>query len=164
MVYNRREIVDISDRQDEPSIPADPVRVDKTRRRPIRAIGLLLILQAIGLTGIGAYELVQVDWQQIDPEAPSQQAMEAAAYVFFAPPAILALVASLGFLFLSRRGWLLAAIAEGLCLGVSLWLYSELKPVAGILMIFYRNSQDVRVVFHSRRDAAKRGLEKPRGS
>ena len=158
--------MDISARENEPSNPVDPRRVDKTRRRPIRMIGLLLILQVIGLAGIGAYELVQVDWQQVDPEAPSQQEIRAAAFFLFAPPAVLALLAALGFLFLSRKGWLLAAIAQGLSLGVCLWLYSELKPVYVypimvycILMVLYLNSHDVRVVFHSRRDPAKQGLE-----
>jgi hypothetical protein len=47
---------------------------------------------------------------------------------------------------------------------VCLWLYSQLQPVYAypimaycVLMIFYLNSQDVRVVFHLKRDAAKQG-------
>jgi hypothetical protein len=80
------------------------------------------------------------------------------------------LLAGLGFLLLKRRGWLLAAIAQGLSLGVCLWLYAELDPyyvypimVYCILMIMYLNSHDVRVVFHSRPGLGKQGLEAPHG-
>jgi hypothetical protein len=38
-----------SARQNEPNIPDEGARVDKTRYRPIRLIGLLLILQVIWL-------------------------------------------------------------------------------------------------------------------
>src|SRR3982751_6580956 len=44
----------------------------KTSSRPIRAVGLLLLLQAIGLVGLMAYGLLQVDWQQVRFEAQQQ--------------------------------------------------------------------------------------------
>lgn len=162
--------MDISARQHEPSIPADSAHVDETRRRPIRLIGLLLLLQAIGLTGIGAYELTRVDWQWVGTEAMSQQASRAAPFLF-APPAVLTLLSALSFLLLRRRGWLLAAIGQGMNLAVCLWLYSESKPiyiyptmVYCILMILYLNSHDVRVVFHSRQHPAEQDSEAARGS
>jgi VanZ family protein len=53
-----------------------------------------------------------------------------------------------------RRGWLLAAIAQGLSLAVSLWLYSWFQPTYVypimaycILMILYLNSNEVRLAF-----------------
>ncbi|MDP9456978.1 MAG: hypothetical protein CYG60_24590 [Actinobacteria bacterium] len=143
-------------RREEPYIPSDPARVDETSRRPIRVIGLLLVVQAVGLAGIVVYELLRVDWRRLGLESPSGRAIEAASSLLLAPPAVLALLASLGFLFLSRRGWLLAAISEGWSLGVCLWLYSGPEPiyvypvmVYCILMILYLNSHDVRVVFHA---------------
>ena len=149
-------MVEFPVRRDEPGIPSDPARVDETSRRPIRVIGLLLVLQAVGLAGIVAYELSRVDWRRLDLESPSGQLIGAANSLLFAPPAVLALLAALGFLFLSRRGWLLAAISQGWSLGVCLWLYSESEPVYVypvmvycILMILYLNSHDVRVVFHA---------------
>ncbi len=158
-------------RQNEAKVPADPGSVDKTRRRPVRAIGLLLILQVIGLAGIGFYEFTEVDWPQIDPDDPPQEALEAVALFLFVPPAILAFLAALGFLLLTRRGWLLAAIAEGLSLAACLWLYTELNPiyiypimVYCILMILYLNSQPVRMVFHPGQVPAKRSPEATRGS
>ena len=151
-------------RRDEPGIPSDPARVDETSRRPIRVIGLLLILQAVGLAGIVAYELSRVDWR-LEPESLSGRAIEAASSLLFAPPAVLATLAALGFLLLSRRGWLLAAISEGWSLGICLWLYSTLEPiyiypvmVYCILMILYLNSHDVRVVFHAGHEHAGPGV------
>lgn len=133
--------------------------------RPVRAIGLLLILQVIGLAGFGAYEFVQVDWQEVDIEAPQRQVIEVLAFALFVPPAVMTLLSALSFLFLRRRGWLLAAIAQGLNLAACLWLYSELQPwyvypvmAYCIVMILYLNSHDVRVVFHPRRSPAKQKL------
>ena len=130
--------------------------------RPIRLIGLLLVLQLIALAGLGAYEFAQVDWQRIRPEAP--QALEVLAFVLFAPSAVLTLVSALSFLLLRRKGWLLAAIGQGLSVAVCLWLYSELQPwyvypimAYCTLMILYLNSHDVRMVFHRGRDAARPG-------
>ena len=139
------------------------VERDKTSYRPVRMIGLLLILEVVGVVGLGAYEFLQVDWRRVRfEEEPSRQVIEAAAFVFFAPPVVLTLLSALSFLLLRRRGWLLAAIAQGLSVAVCLWLYSAFQPgyvypimAYCVLMILYLNSNDVRVVFHPRRDAAK---------
>ena len=131
--------------------------------RPVRAIGLLLILQVLGLAGLGVYELTQVDWQRVQTETSlSQQAIEVLAFVLFVPSAVMTLLSALSFLLLRRRGWLLAAIGQGLSLGVCLWLYSELQPwyvypvmAYGVVMILYLNSQDVRTIFYPRRGLAR---------
>jgi hypothetical protein len=113
-----------------------------------------LILEVIGLVILGGYEFLQVDWRGIDLESPEHQAVEVAVFALFVPSAILTLLSALSFLFLHRRGWLLAAIAQGLSLAVCLWLYSLFQPgyvypimAYCVLMILYLNSQDVRVVF-----------------
>ncbi|MDQ5827355.1 MAG: hypothetical protein M3441_24625 [Chloroflexota bacterium] len=145
--------------------PEGVMEPGKTSYRPVRVIGLLLILEVIGLVGLGAFEFLQVDWQRVRfEEEPSQQVVEVLAFVLFAPPAVLTLLSALSFLLLRRRGWLLAAIAQGLSVAVSLWLYSMFQPIYVypimtycVLMILYLNSQDVRVVFHLKRDAAKQG-------
>jgi hypothetical protein len=136
------------------------VEPDRTSYRPIRAIGLLLILEVIGLVALGAYEFTRVDWRRINPEVlPSQNVIEVAAFALFAPPAVLTLLSGLSFLLLRRRGWLLAAIAQGLILAVSLWLYTLYQPgyvypimAYCIPMILYLNSHDVRVVFRRGRE------------
>ena len=99
-----------------------------------------------------------MDWRQIGAEEPSQQVIEALTLTLFVPPAVMTLISALSFLLLRRKGWLLAAISQGLSLGVCLWLYSQTQPwyvyplmAYCILMILYLNSQDVRVVFHVRR-------------
>jgi hypothetical protein len=132
--------------------------------RPIRAVGLLLILQVICLVSLGAYEFVQVDWQRVRLEVPPQQVIEVLALVLFAPSAVLTLLSALSFLLLRRKGWILAAIGQGLSLAVCLWLYSQLQPwyvypimAYCALLILYLNSHDVRTVFHPRRDPAKLG-------
>jgi hypothetical membrane protein len=150
-----------------------------TSYRPIKVIGLLLILQMIGLAGIGVYESTKVDWDQLVYEqhgsevtiqTESEQVAEAVVFiVFFLPPAVLMFVAGLSLLLLKRRGWLLAAIAQALTLGICLSIYTipELEtqgyiyPIMlyCILMVLYLNSQEVRVVFHSRRGSAKQGAE-----
>jgi hypothetical protein len=137
------------------------VEPDRTSYRPIRAIGLLLILEVVGLLALGAYEFTRVDWRRINPEVlPSQSVIEVAAFALFAPPAVLTLLSGLSFLLLRRRGWLLAAIAQGLSLAVCLWLYTLYQPgyvypimAYCIPMILYLNSHDVRMVFRRGRKA-----------
>ncbi len=142
------------------------VEPDKTSYRPVRAIGLLLVLQVVGIVGLGLYESTLVDWRAISPEeAPPRGVIEVAAFALFAPPAVLTLLSGLSFLLLRRRGWLLAAIAQGLSLAVCLWLYTLFQPgyvypimAYSILMILYLNSHDVRVVFRPGREAELRGV------
>jgi hypothetical protein len=160
------------------------VQPDKTSSRPIRAVGLLLILQAIGLVGLIAYGLLQVDWQQVrsdsqqqglvleiqpgssQQEGEEESELEAAraivAAILFLPSIILAILGALGFLLFSRRGWLLASLAQTLNLWACLQLYYEWNPgfiypvmLFCIFLILYLNSYNVRVVFHSRRKPAK---------
>ncbi len=122
----------------------------------MRVIGALLILEVIGLVLLGGYEFLQVDWTSIDLRTLQPQAVELAVFALFIPSAILTLLSALSFLFLYRRGWLLAAIAQGLSLAVCLWLYSWFQPgyvypimAYCVLMILYLNSQDVRMVFRT---------------
>jgi hypothetical protein len=123
----------------------------------VRVIGVLLILEVIGLVVLGGYEFLQIQWGGINLKSPQHQAVEVAVFALFIPSAILTLLSALSFLFLHRRGWLLAAIAQGLSLAVCLWLYSLFQPgyvypimAYCILMILYLNSQDVRMVFRPR--------------
>jgi hypothetical protein len=128
-------------------------------------VGLLLVLQVIGLAGLAAYELLQVDLQRLRPEVPSsQQVLEVLAFVLFVPSSVMTLISALSFLLLRRKGWILAAIGQGLSLAVCLWLYSQFQPwyvypimAYCTLMILYLNSQDVRTLFHPRRGPAKPG-------
>ncbi len=129
-----------------------------TSRRPVRAIALLLMLEAAGIAAYGAYELSRVDWRSVVAarEVPSGEVVDALLLVLFAPAVVLTLLASLGFLLLQRRGWLLAAISQGAVVATGLWLYAaEARPVYvypimayAVLMILYLNVHDVRAVFY----------------
>ena len=137
------------------------VEPGRTSYRAVRAIGLLLILEVIGLVILGGYEFLQVRWMGINLDSPQHETVEVAVFALFVPSAVLTLLAALSFLFLHRRGWLLAAIAQGLSLAVSLWLYSLFQPgyvypimAYCVLMILYLNSQDVKMVFRPREGAS----------
>jgi len=130
---------------------------NKATYRTVKVIGVLLILEVIGLVVIGVFEFSQIHWRGLELESQHHEAAEVAVYTLFVPSGILTLMSGLSFLVMRRRGWLLAAIAQGLSLAVSLWLYSWFQPgyvypiiVYCILMILYLNSHDVRVVFLSR--------------
>ena len=130
----------------------------RTSYRQVRMIGVLLILEVVGLVAIGAFEFIRVDWMGLNLEGARHDAVETAVYALFVPSGVLTLMSALSFLFMRRRGWLLAAIAQGLSLAVSLWLYSWFQPnyvypimVYCVLMILYLNTRDVRMVFQRRK-------------
>ena len=130
---------------------------DRVSYRPVRLVGVLLVLEEVGLASLAAYhvvlraggpraEIVVELWRSFDTLAAGGA---------FVAAAILAAVAAVGFLFMRRRGWLPAALAQTLGLGTCLALYADLEPVFVypvmvycIVMVLYLNSRDVRTVFH----------------
>ena len=133
---------------------------DKASYRTVKVIGVLLILEVIGLVVIGGFEFWQIHWGRINLEGTRHDAVEKAVFALFIPSGVLTLMSAFSFLVMRRRGWLLAAIAQGLSLAVSLWLYSWFQPnyvypimAYCVLMILYLNSHDVRVVFLHGRDS-----------
>jgi hypothetical protein len=141
--------------------------------RQTRVLGVLLILQVGALVGIGVLLLSGIDWDRVI-ELTNEQGQiqvrsidgallkpleQAILYViYFLPPAILLLLAGLGFVLLRRRGWMLASVAQALIMMACLFFYTDPRPwfaypiiAYGILMILYLNSQGVRAVVHSRR-------------
>ena len=129
----------------------------KAAYRTVKVIGVLLILEVVWLILVGAREFSQVYWRGLELGSRQYDVAEVAVYALFIPSGILTLMSGLSFLVMRRRGWLLAAIAQGLSLAVSLWLYSWFQPgyvypimAYCVVMILYLNSHDVRVVFLSR--------------
>src|SRR5215210_9164290 len=134
--------------------------------RQVRVVGALLILQGVGLIGLGVYFFGRIDWdrmlvssgqgqiyvQTIDEPwlEPLEQAVLFAIY--FLPSAVLLLLAGLSFLVLRRRGWLLATTAQSLILLVCLFAYPIIAYC--ILMVLYLNSRGVRAAFHSKEKPA----------
>lgn len=132
---------------------------DAISYRPIRVIGVLLLVEVAGLAGFGAYEFARVDWRQISLGDLSQPTTVALSLLLFVPSGVLALVSALSFLLLRRRGWLLAAISQGSILALCLWLYTTLQPlyiypvmVYCVVLALYLNSRDVRILFHLERE------------
>jgi hypothetical protein len=143
--------------------------------RQTRVLGVLLILQVVALVGIGVYLFSSIDWDRllalIDDRGqtlpgPLENQLEQAILfvIFFLPPAVLLLLAGLSFVFLRRRGWLLASVAQGVVLLACLFFYPDPRPgytypiiAYCILMVLYLNSQGVRAVFHSRRTTPASG-------
>ena len=143
--------------------------------RQTRVLGVLLILQVVALVGIGVYLFSSIDWDRllalIDDQVqtlpgPLENQLEQAILfvIFFLPPAVLLLLAGLSFVFLRRRGWLLASVAQGVVLLACLFFYPDPRPgytypiiAYCILMVLCLNSQGVRAVFHSRRTTPASG-------
>jgi MFS family permease len=142
--------------------------------RQTRVLGVLLILQVVVMVGIGIWLFSNIDWDRIltlangqahlegDLPKPLERQLEQAVLyaIYFLAPAILLLLAGLGFVLLGRRGWMLASVAQAICLLVCLFSYTDPRPWFAypiiaycILMILYLNSQGVRAVVHSRRMA-----------
>ena len=162
-------------------------RLDGTTRSwPVRANGLLLVLQAAGLGGIGAYDVYRVDWQEVQQQVEFEamlspdltETVEQAIVIalILGPLAVLAILAALGFFLLFRTGWLLAMIVQAVTLLACLLLYTEWESILHrepvfiypvmlycIVMTLYLNSSDVRAAFQVKpragaRRRAARGL------
>ena len=135
--------------------------------RQTRILGVLLILQVVAMVGFGVWLISTIDWDRVLtlaneqaqnlPKPLERQLEQAILYtIYFLPPAILLLLAGLGFVLLRRRGWMLASVAQAICLLVCLFSYTDPRPWFAypiiaycILMILYLNSQGVRAVVHS---------------
>ena len=131
------------------------------RSRPwtVRALGLLILLQAIAYVSLSISLLLLFDWrvtagQRADMISP-QQANALSLSIILIPAAILAVLATIGFFSLFRTGWVLAMATQGATLLGCLMLYIGTKPPAifpvmlfSIVMAFCLNSCDVRVAFY----------------
>lgn len=128
-----------------PSLPIE-------RRWPVLVLGLLLLFQAAGLFGLGSFYLFSL--------TPGDLAVNLSGMLnssAFNLLALLALIASFGFLRLHRLAWLCAMLLQGLCLLLALSLYAREKtPFAYLLMaysiglVLYLNYSDVQAAFQPR--------------
>ena len=140
--------------------------------RQARLLGVLLLLQVVGMVGLGAWLFTRFDWNralkittgsgQINVQSvngPWSEPLERALVftVYFLGPVILLLLAGLGFVLLRRRGWMLASVAQALIMLACLFFYGDSRPWFAypliaycILMILFLNSRSVRAVVHRR--------------
>ena len=139
--------------------------------RQTRILGVLLILQVVAMVGFGVWLFSNIDWDRILalaneqgqnlPKSLEKQLEQAILFVIsFLAPAVLLLLAGLGFVLLRRRGWMLASVAQAISMMACLFFYTDPRPwfvypiiAYCILMILYLNSQGVRSVVHSGRMA-----------
>lgn len=138
---------------------------DRAYYRPVRIVGLLLLIQSLGLSGLVFYWLVAVSQRGLFVSLMPSEVVEgllsggaegvAPVAVLFVPPAALMFVSGVWFL-LRRGGWVVASVSQGLCIGACLLLYSGSAPVFiypvmayCVLAILYLNSRDVRTIMHA---------------
>lgn len=147
-------------RQDHSAaVKRSPASPDRTAERPLRALGGLLVLQGLGLVGLGLFELrgalASGLGEVFSVETLLRGAPEALALVLFVPATFLMVLSGLLFLLGSRRVWTPAALSQTLALGGGLWLYAGPAPyyvylllAASVLCVLYLNSQSVRGLLH----------------
>jgi hypothetical protein len=143
--------------------------------RQTRLLGVLLILQVGAMVGIGVWLFSRIDWDRVkvlanEPGQIQVQTIDGALlkqleqailyFIYFLPPAILLLLAGLGFVLLRRRGWMLASVAQALIMLACLFFYGDSRPwfaypliACSIFMILLLNSRSVRAAVHRRRTA-----------
>ena len=141
--------------------------------RQARLLGVLLLLQVIAMVALGAWLYASIDWSTItnvsnkpdqillntnNKETMRQFERAAVFTIYFFAPVVLLLLASLGFVLLRRRGWMLASVAQALIMLACLFYYGASRPwfvypiiVYCILMILLLNSRGVRTVVGRRR-------------
>ena len=133
----------------------------RSRDGTVRALGLFLLLQAMGYGTLSIYLLLPLDWraalqERVDLVLP-QQGDALSLGIILIPAAILAALSAIGFLLRFRAGWLLAMAMQGATLLGCLVLYFDEKPrvifpvmLFCIVMAFHLNSTDVRMAFYGR--------------
>lgn len=125
-------------------------------RWPVTAVGVLLLLQAVGLSVVGASNFSALRFEAPIPLNGPEGAIVGSGFLFLT---FLALLAAVGFLRLWSGAWLVAMLLQGLSLVMALLLYLYLQEIPGylyaamlyyILVVLYLNSQDVRTVFQQK--------------
>ncbi|CAN5764964.1 hypothetical protein BH10CHL1_BH10CHL1_40850 [soil metagenome] len=142
-----------------PTLRRAPIRL-----WPIRAISLLLLIQAISLLGFSLYLFSNIDWEsEFNDVALSIAALETASFIgFFVPVAAFMIFAAIGFFFLWRIAWLIAMITQGSTLFGALSIYftftsplSQAKFIYlimlySIVLVLYLNTNEIRITFQSK--------------
>ncbi|RIK42940.1 MAG: hypothetical protein DCC55_07260 [Chloroflexi bacterium] len=130
---------------------------------PIRAISLLMAVQALCLAGVIVYFVRQVDWDNELIAVPSPMAVD--TFLFTAGYGIIAvmlLMTATSFYFQRRSAWVIAIALQGLALGFALWIYfgttSHFRQspwlyvimAYSVILVLYLNTADVRTAFLAR--------------
>jgi len=128
---------------------------------PVRIIGLLLLVQALFLSGITIYFASDINWEyEFNDIVLSVPALDIVMWgATLAPVILLLVVAGVAFLLYRRFAWLLAMTLQGMILLRCLILYfgtaSHLREsvlvhllmLTSIILVLYLNTTDIRLAF-----------------
>jgi hypothetical protein len=121
--------------------------ISPLRPRSVNLLGILLMGQALGLTGLAYASLKIADNQEI-------QIHDIVTAAGFLSIAILALLSALGILGLRQRAWTMAVATQGINLAFALILYFRERPfyiyevlLIGIFMVIYLHYTEIQALF-----------------
>ncbi|MBI1882183.1 MAG: hypothetical protein HYR94_28755 [Chloroflexi bacterium] len=129
--------------------PTPAAREIQIRPWPVSVLGLLLLLQAVGLFDLGLFFFtggLGLERSLIVERLIAEPVNALAMGVVFIPLSLLALLAAIGFFWVWRMAWLMAMLLQGLSLLTALVLYFNQKPgyvyvimLYSIFMVVYLN-------------------------
>ncbi|MCK6624239.1 MAG: hypothetical protein L6R45_03565 [Anaerolineae bacterium] len=129
----------------------------KTRSGPVMVLGLLLLLQAVGLFDLGLFFFTRglgLRRSLIVEMLITEPINALAMGIIFIPLALLALLAALGFFRLWRAAWIMAMLTQGLSLLTALLLYFNQRPsyvyvimLYSIFLVIYLHTAEVSTTF-----------------
>ena len=140
--------------QDNPHPPLQSP--SRTRPWAVTASALLLLLQGVSFFVFGLFHFTALNLDRAQPvEVLIFQLLDnLLPGSVFAPLALLALWASIGFIRLWRRAWLDAMLVQGLSLLLALIIYFNQEQVFvyvimiyGIFMVIYLHTPDIELAF-----------------
>ena len=130
-----------------------------TRPWPVTVVGLLLLVQAVGLFTTGTVNLLRTSLRlEVTMETVMEELPNAARGSLFISLALLALIVSFSFFRLRSTAWMSALLLQGLTLFFALSLYLRDRPggrihyayvmmLYAIFMVIYLNYGDVPAAF-----------------
>jgi hypothetical protein len=141
--------------------PASPTTsaAQKIKSRPgsVTILGLLLLLQAVGLFDFGLFFFTRgfgLKRNLIVELLIAEPVNALAMSIIFIPLSLLALLAAVGFFRLWRAAWVMAMLTQGLSLLTALVLYFNQQPgyvyismLFSIFMVIYLNTSEVYAAF-----------------
>lgn len=137
--------------------PAPNDSTVKTRSGPVTVLGLLLLLQAVGLFDLGLFFFTRglgLRRSLIVEMLITEPINALAMGIIFIPLALLALLAALGFFRLWRTAWMMAMLTQGLSLLTALLLYFNQRPgyvyvimLYSIFLVIYLHTAEVSTTF-----------------
>ncbi len=142
---------------DQPISSVPAAQETKTRPGAVTILGLLLLLQAVGLFDLGLFFFSRglgLRRSLIVENLITAPVNTLAMGVIFIPLSVLGLLAAIGFFRLWRMAWIIAMLGQGLSLLTALVLYFDQRPhyvyiimLYSIFMVIYLNYSEIYALF-----------------